>query len=43
VVEVGSPIWQFLLVAAVAAGLAIVVQQLVAHRPHRTSPASNAA
>lgn len=43
VIEVGSPVWQFALVAVAAAAVAIVVQRLIVGRPQSTVPASNAA
>jgi len=41
VVEVGSPMWQFLLVAVAAAVLAIVVQDLVTRRNRAPRTASH--
>jgi hypothetical protein len=43
VVEVGPPLWLFLLVALTAAALTIVVQQLIAHRHHVVRSAASAA
>jgi hypothetical protein len=43
VVEIGSPVWQFVMVAAAAAALAILVEYLVARRRPVPRSAANAA